>query len=122
MKKIKKENRLSREQIRLLLQYEWLQKSLPSQAASKINSAYGEKTVTRQTASNWFNRFEANEMSLKDKKHTGRPQEIDRKQVIDEITENPTLTTAMLGDHFGCSSTAIKNILHEAAKISPSVF
>jgi hypothetical protein len=52
MAKYQKEKLLSREQICLLLQYEWLQKSLPSKAALKINSVYEEKTVTRQMASN----------------------------------------------------------------------
>jgi transposase len=76
---------LNRGQIGLLLLYEWLQKSLSSKSALKINLVYDEKTMTIQTASKWFNRFETNKISLKDKKHIGRPREIDKQRVIDAI-------------------------------------
>jgi transposase len=112
-----KEKSLKREQIRLLLHYEWLQKTPADDAAKKINDAYGSNTVGRSTAYNWYARFGKEGMQLKDKDHTGRPQEIDREAVVSAIEENPTMTTRMLADDFDCSHAAIEKILHEAGKI-----
>lgn len=115
-KKKEKEKTLKREQIRLLLHYEWLQGTAESDASKKINNAYGANTVSRGTVYNWYDRFEKEGMQLKDKKHTGRPQEIDREAVIRVIEANPTMTTRMLADDFDCHHSTIEEILHEAGK------
>ena len=113
-KKTEKEKTLKREQIRLLLHYEWLQGTSANDAAVKINEAYGLNTVGRRTAYEWYDRFREEGMQLKDKKHTGRPRTIDREAVLSQIRVNPTMTTRMLADDFDCHHSTIEEILHEA--------
>jgi histone-lysine N-methyltransferase SETMAR len=110
----KKQKTLTREQIRLLLHYEWLQGTDANDAAKKINKTYGLNTVGRRTAYDWYARFRKEGMQLKDKAHTGRPRTIDREAVLNQIRANPTMTTRMLADDFNCHHSAIEEILHEA--------
>jgi histone-lysine N-methyltransferase SETMAR len=113
-KKKENEKSLKREEIRLLLHFQWLQEVTAADANRAINDAYGANTVSEKTAYRWYETFRKEGMRLKDKQHTGRPQEIDREAVIQTIETNPTLTTRMLADDFNCSHTAIEKILHEA--------
>ena len=53
-------------------------------------------------------------MQLKDKARSGRPREIDREVVVRAIEANPTMTTRMLADDFGCHHSTIEEVLHEA--------
>ena len=107
-----KKKTLNREQIRLLLHFQWLQGVYANDAARAINSAYGSKTLVTRTARNWHDRFEEEGMQLKDR--SGRPRKVDHEAVVRAIQANPTMTTRMLGDDFDCSHTEIELILHEA--------
>jgi histone-lysine N-methyltransferase SETMAR len=113
-KKKEKEKTLKREQIRLLLHYEWLQGTAATDAAKNINGAYGTDTVGRRTAYDWYKRFQEEGMQLKDREHTGRPRTIDREAVLNQIRATPTMTTRMLADDFNCHHSTIEDILHEA--------
>ena len=110
----KKEKALTREQIRLLLHFQWLQGIDYSDAAKNINSAYGPKTTNRPTAYTWYKTFEEEGMRLKDKDRSGRPREVDPEAVLHAIEANPTSPTRMLADDFECSHTEIELILREA--------
>jgi histone-lysine N-methyltransferase SETMAR len=109
-----KDKILTREQIRLLLHFQWLQDISAGDARRAINNAYGSKTVGSSTVYEWYERFRNEGMQLKDKEHTGRPREIDREAVIRAIQASPTMTTRMLADDFECDQRSIVNILHEA--------
>jgi transposase len=115
-KKKEKEKTLKREQIRLLLHFQWLQGITAGDARRAINNAYGSNTVGSSTVYDWYARFGKDGMQLKDKEHTGRPQRIDREEVIRAIEADPTKTSRMLAGDFDCSHTAIEKILHEAGK------
>lgn len=106
---------LTREQIRLILHFQWLQGVSAPDAARAIRNAYGT-TTSQPTAWRWYKEFEKEGMQLKDKDRSGRPREIDRDAVIRAIGDNPTMTTRMIADDFDCSHTMIENILHEASK------
>lgn len=108
---------LTREQIRLLLHFQWLQDVHFADAAKKINELYGIQTVGRTTAYDWYKRFENEGMSLKDKKHTGRKQKIDRKAVVRYIKANPTSTTRIISEDFDCQHSSIVRILRHEGKI-----
>jgi histone-lysine N-methyltransferase SETMAR len=106
--------KLKREEIRLLLHFQWIQGLTAADAARAINKAYGSKTVTKQTAYNWYAKFGEVGRNLKDKPRSGRPQEVDRDAVLSAIEENPTLTTRMLAEDFVCHHSTIEGILHGA--------
>jgi len=76
---------LNREQIRLLIHFQWVSGVFYADAWRAISNAYGTKTVGRQTVSDWYKKFENEGMQLKDKKHTGRPRKIDRKAILQTI-------------------------------------
>lgn len=107
---------LDRQQIRLLLHFQWIQGVDANDAARAINNAYGSKTLVTKTARNWYKTFGEEGMRLKDKDRSGRPREVDREAVIRAIEANPTMTTRMLGEDFDCSHTEIELILKEAGK------
>jgi hypothetical protein len=107
---------LTREQIRLLLHFQWLQGVSYTDAAKKIRDLYGE-TTSRKTAYNWYRKFDEEDMELKDKQRSGRPREIDREAVIRAIEANPTMTTRMLGNDFECDQKFIVGTLHEAGNV-----
>ena len=110
----KEKKALDRQQIRLLLHFQWLQNIEPNDAARAINSAYGAKTLTTRTARNWYKTFGEEGMRLEDKARAGRPLEVDREAVIRAIEVNPTMTTRMLANEFDCHHSTIEEILHEA--------
>jgi histone-lysine N-methyltransferase SETMAR len=104
---------LAREQIRLLIHFQWIQGIHYDDATKAIRNAYGTKT-DRKTAWRWYETFKVEGMRLKDKERTGRPQEINRDDVFRAIRANPTMTTRMLAEDFNCVHVTIENILHEA--------
>ena len=53
-KKNENEKSLKREEIRLLLHYEWLQSTSAVNAANKVNYSYGSNIVTEWTAYRWY--------------------------------------------------------------------
>ena len=108
---------LSKEQVRLLLKYEYLSELNAAQAAQRINDACGEGTVGESTARRWFAKFREGEESFEDKPRSGRPKEVDRQEVLEAIEETPSLTTRMLADDFDYDQKTIVNILHELGKV-----
>ena len=80
-----KKKTLNREQIRLLLHFQWLQGVNANDAARAINSAYGSKTLVTRTARNWHDRFEEEGMQLKDKDRSGRSRKVDHEAVVRAI-------------------------------------
>jgi histone-lysine N-methyltransferase SETMAR len=108
---------LSWEQIRLLLMHEWRVGENASEAARKINGAWGDDTVAKRTAREWFAKFKAGEDSLEDQPRSGRPQEVDRQAVIEMVEQSPSLTCRMLAEEFDCHYSTIDRILNEAGKV-----
>jgi transposase len=75
---------LTREQIRLLLHFHWLQNVHCPEAAKKIQTLYGEST-SRMIAYRCYKTFEEEGMRLEDNQRSGRSREIDREAVIQTI-------------------------------------
>lgn len=109
--------KLTWEQIRLLLIHEWRLETNATEAAHKINRAWGEDTVAERTARKWYGKFRAGEDSLEDQPRSGRPQEVDRQAVLAAVEETPSLTTRMLADDFNCDHSTIVRILNELGKV-----
>jgi histone-lysine N-methyltransferase SETMAR len=108
---------LTREQIRLLLMHEYLLESDATEAARRINKAWGDGTIGERTAREWFAKFRNGEEGLEDKSRSGRPQEVVRQAVLAAIEETPSLTTRMLAEDFDCEQSTIVRILHELGKV-----
>lgn len=110
---------LTREQKRLLMLHEFKLSSKPNAAATarRINEAWGEGTVGERTVRERFVEFKAGNEDLTHKQGAGCPREIERDAVLEAIEETPSLTTRMLAEDFGCSHTAIEDILHDLGKV-----
>lgn len=107
----------SKEEIRILLRYEFQLRHDARTAAENVNRAKGQQVVGLSTAKKWFKRFRDEGIeNLSDKPRSGRPREIDPKAVIDAIELDASLTTEDLADEFGCSKMQISRILKEAGK------
>jgi transposase len=107
---------LSKEVIRNLLLYEKQLGHSAQTAFENINRAKGRQVVSRATAFRWFSKFDEDDINLKDRSRSGRPQEIDRDAIIEAIDLDPTLTTEDLADEFDCSKMQISRILRAAGK------
>lgn len=106
---------LTREEIRLLLHFQWGEGVNYDDAAKKLRERYGV-TTSKATAWRWYETFKSEGRQLKDKEHSGRPRKIDRGAVIRTIEASPTMSSRMLADDIGCSHPTILEILHEAGK------
>lgn len=107
---------LSTEQIRLLIKHEWLLGSNGLTATQRINKAWGDGTVTKSTAYRWIEKFEAGQEDFADDPRSGRPRDVNCHAIIETIQENPSMTTRMLAEDFGCSHVWVAEILKEAGK------
>lgn len=105
---------LKREEIRLLIHYDWSSGENPNKIAEKINKVHGEKTVTTSTVYRWINKFKNGEESVKDQPRSGPPRKIDREAVVKAFTQNPTMTSQQLAEQFGYHNTQMCYILKEA--------
>lgn len=107
---------LSREEKRLLLNFQFKLNLNASEAARNICEAYGDRTMPIRTAQDWFKVFREEGDRLEDLPRTGRPKEVNRQAVINKIEEEPSMNCRMLADEFDCSHDTIWHILREAGK------
>ena len=82
---------LTWERIRLLFMHEWRLGENASEAARKINRAWGDDTVAERTSRKWFAKFKAGEDTLEDQPRSGRPKEVDRNAVLEHPPYSPDL-------------------------------
>lgn len=108
---------LAREQIRLLILYDFKSGISAAQSHQRICAAFGQHAVGKTAVHDWYKRFSEGEQSLEDAHHTGRPAEIDDRELQLMIEAEPKLTTTDLAEHFEVSSTAINNHLHQLGKV-----
>ena len=85
-------------------------------ATQRINKAWGDGTVTKSTAYRWIEKFEAGQEDFADDPRSGRPRDVNCHAIIETIEENPSMTTRMLAEDFGCSHVWVAEILKEAGK------
>ena len=68
---------LTKEQIRLLLFYDFRNQKKTADSITDINSAFGTDTVSKSTAYDWYARFKKGNENLNDLPRSGRPSEFD---------------------------------------------
>ena len=95
-----------------MLKYEYELGHSEKEALDNINRAKGHGKVDRMTVWRWFSKFRNNQMDIADKKHSGRPQEVDRAAVVNAVEAHPSMT--ILSEDFDCHHSTIEEILHAA--------
>ena len=68
---------MNRNEIHLILLYEFKLDHKAAEASRNINFAFGAGTVSERTAQEWFQKFRSGDMSVEEKEGRGRPSKID---------------------------------------------
>lgn len=108
---------ISREQLTLLLLYEFRLGHKATEATRNICGAMGEGVLSYDTARRWFARFKEGDFKLEDEDRSGRPVEVDLKELRRIIEEEPRSTTRQLAEQLNCSHVVVEKHLHEMGKI-----
>ena len=74
-----------------------------------MNEALGEGTVSHSTVAR---RFASGDTSLEDDERSGRPVELEDREVLRVLQECPDATTRELAQSLGFAHTTIQNRLH----------
>ena len=69
------------EHFRHILLFYFLKGKNAAQAAKKSHYVYGEEALKDRQCQNWFDKFRSGDFSLKDKQHSGRPNEVNDDQI-----------------------------------------
>ena len=64
---------LNREQIRLLILYDFKSNLSANDCMQRLHMAFGNQCVSRATVFNWYREFKNERMSLNDDPRSGRP-------------------------------------------------
>ncbi|CAG0889502.1 unnamed protein product [Darwinula stevensoni] len=112
---------LTKEQVRLLLLYDFRIKKKAANSIADINTAFGPDTVSKSTAYDWYSRFQKGNESLEDQPRTGRPSEM-ACQCLEHLLsltpkEKESLQSKVLPDE-----SIRKEILLKTLHSSPSGF
>uniref|UniRef100_A0A7E4V7Y4 HTH_48 domain-containing protein n=1 Tax=Panagrellus redivivus TaxID=6233 RepID=A0A7E4V7Y4_PANRE len=94
-----------------LMYYEYSLGTSAPEAARKINSVYGEGTVTDRTVRNWYHRFENGDTSLQEQPKSGRPSKFDENALKEALEANPTATTRELAKVLGYGNSTVERHL-----------
>ncbi|CAG0897015.1 unnamed protein product [Darwinula stevensoni] len=89
---------LTKEQVRLLLLYDFRIKKKAANSIADINTAFGPDTVSKSTAYDWYSRFQKGNESLEDQPRTGRPSEFDNSALQEALEANNRQTSRELAD------------------------
>ncbi|CAG0889983.1 unnamed protein product [Darwinula stevensoni] len=107
---------LTKEQVRLLLLYDFRIEKKAANSIADINTAFGPDTVSKSTAYDWYSRFQKGNESLEDQPRTGRPSEFDNSALQEALEANNRQTSRELADLLGVSHTTILHHLAELGK------
>jgi [histone H3]-lysine36 N-dimethyltransferase SETMAR len=107
---------LSRDQLRVLLLYEFRLNHTATEAQRNICEAMGDSVISYHTAKNWFHRFSSGDYGLGDQPHSGPATRVDVDRLRTLIEQNPRLSLHELGEELGCSHTTVARHLHELGK------
>jgi len=107
---------LTKEQVRLLLLYDFRIKKKAANSIADINTAFGPGTVSKSTAYDWHSRFQKGNESLEDQPRAGRPSEFDNSALQEALEANNRQTSRELADLLGVSHTTILHHLAELGK------
>ncbi|XP_076255532.1 histone-lysine N-methyltransferase SETMAR-like isoform X2 [Rhynchophorus ferrugineus] len=98
--------------IRSSLLYEFKNQLKATEAARKIRNAFGESSVTDDTARFWFRRFKGGNENLEDEPRVGRPIVCSDDQIRQHIFENPRSTCSEISLGLNCDASTIRKRLN----------
>lgn len=97
--------------IRAVILYEYLLGSTARYATDRINDKLGVGTVSYATVHRWFQRFAAGNISLMDEDRSGRPIEMEDRELLDYVRSHPSASTREIGQALGRSNSTIHDRL-----------
>ncbi|VDD77281.1 unnamed protein product [Mesocestoides corti] len=97
--------------LRFILLFYFIKGRKAAEAHKAICEVYGSDCITENTCQNWFKKFRSGDFSLKDKRRSGRPSEVDNQKIIDLIKSNRRITVREIAEKLSVSYTAIDNHL-----------
>jgi [histone H3]-lysine36 N-dimethyltransferase SETMAR len=104
--------------IRVLLRHYW-KKGLSTRAAVKeICSVEGEGSVSKSTASEWFQRFSEGDLSFHDKPRSGRPSTVNEQELCAALQKQPHSSASDLAATLGTCKQTVCNHLHQLEYIN----
>ena len=84
--------------VRHILLYHFEKGRTAGEAFRDINELFGDGTIGRNTAIEWFARFRSGDTSLEDKKGRGRHSDFDDQALLDAVEEGESGTTQGFGE------------------------
>lgn len=108
----------SKQLIRSCLLYDFKSGLKAVESIRRINAAFGEGTVSRTTAYDWFDRFRGGDYSLEDQPRSGRPSELDDDELRAAVEDDPHITTRELAELLDVSHQTVSSHLQAIGKVS----
>ena len=98
---------LSKEQLRAIVYYEFLQGHSVAEATANIHAAFKENVLSRWTVNRFFNRFQSGDISFEDQPRSGRPSVLNDDDIREALKCNPDASTRELSMKLACCQTTI---------------
>ena len=108
---------MNRQQIHLILLYEFKLGNNVALAARNINRAWGPLTTNERTSQRWFTRFRSGDTSLEEDEGRGRPSLVDNDHLKELVEENPRTTTYDLALVLDVDATTVLRHLRAIGKV-----
>jgi len=103
----------SKDHLRHCLLYEYQLGHSARLAASNINGAIAQDSVSHKTAAKWFNRFKEENYDLEDEARSGRPLEVDLDRLVELVESDPRQSARCIASTLGCSHTTVSRHLNQ---------
>lgn len=89
-----------------------------TEAHRKLCQAYGDDSMSLRVCQQWYSRFKEGDEDIKNKHRSGRPAEVDEKDLQLLIDVDPKLTTREMADYFDVEHSTIVHHLTSLGKVS----
>lgn len=109
---------VSKSTVRSCLLYDFKSGLSAAESQRRITDAFGDGTVSKTTAKDWFTRFRGGDFNLEDRPRSGRPSGIDDSLLQAAIEANPYQSTRELAERFDVDQKTIFTHLHAMGKVS----
>ena len=108
---------MNKQQIRIIMLYEFKLGRKATQAAENIDAAWGAGTTSTRTVHRWFNRFRSGDLSLEEEDGRGRPSQVDDDVLKALVRANPRTTVRELAAALGVCAKTVSTHLAATGKV-----
>ena len=102
---------LSKEQLRAIVYYEFLQGHSVAEATANIHAAFKEDVPSRWTINRFYNRFQSGDISFEDQPRSGRPSVLNDDDIREALKCNPDASTRELSMKLAVAKPPLFDIL-----------